>query len=530
MEQQSESAGLALRASLSAVPRGAVLPVALFAWFAATAWLRPLAIPDEGRYVGVALEMLWSGNWLVPTLDTLPYFHKPPLFYWLTAASLGTFGINVWAARLAPLIAATGCAYAVYLFVRRWVSEDRANAALLVLATTPFFYGGAQYANLDMLVAACISATILCAVHSVLAAEGDGRLPRRSLAGAYAFAALGVLAKGLIGIAIPAMVIVLWLLIVRRPGMILRLVWLPGLALFSAIAAPWFALMQARYPGFFEYFFVRHHFQRFVTQEFNNQQPFWFMFAAFAGVTLPWCALLVGGMRRRAQVPDVGVPRQVEALMWVWLVSTLIFFSIPRSKLIGYVLVAVPPFAVLVMEALARVGGSQAGERRLGLRMATVGVALCAVALGGALMLDRDHTPRLAAELRPLMSSPKDAVLVLRGYPFSLPFYLRHAPPLHVAEEWDQPWILQKDSWRRELFEAAEFNAQPARGVLLKPAEAARFLACARQTVWVIGRPNIAQAWLPQLPELERVAEVAGDTIWRKRPSAAAGARADCGP
>ena len=136
----------------------AVLLLALFAGLAATAWVRPLALPDEGRYVGVALEMLWSGDWLVPTLDTLPYFHKPPLFYWLTAASLATFGVNEWAARLPSLLAATGTAFAVYLFVRRWIGESQARLALLVLATTPFFFGGAQFANLDMLVTVCITA------------------------------------------------------------------------------------------------------------------------------------------------------------------------------------------------------------------------------------------------------------------------------------------------------------------------------------------------------------------------------------
>ena len=53
-------------------------------WLAATVWLRPLALPDEGRYVGVAWEMMRSGDWLTPTLDGLPFFHKPPLFYWIT--------------------------------------------------------------------------------------------------------------------------------------------------------------------------------------------------------------------------------------------------------------------------------------------------------------------------------------------------------------------------------------------------------------------------------------------------------------
>ena len=49
-----------------------VVAAALFAWFAATAWMRPLTLPDEGRYVGVAWEMLRSGDWLTPTLDGLP--------------------------------------------------------------------------------------------------------------------------------------------------------------------------------------------------------------------------------------------------------------------------------------------------------------------------------------------------------------------------------------------------------------------------------------------------------------------------
>lgn len=68
----------------------------------ATVW-RPLALPDEGRYVGIAWEMLTSGDWLVPHLDGLPYFHKPPLFYWLTAASLNACGPQLLCSRVAPL-------------------------------------------------------------------------------------------------------------------------------------------------------------------------------------------------------------------------------------------------------------------------------------------------------------------------------------------------------------------------------------------------------------------------------------------
>src|SRR2546430_12453990 len=66
----------------------------VFIWIAATAWARPLMLPDEGRYVGVAWEMVRSGDWLTPTLNGLPFFHKPPLFYWITAGSISVFGVN----------------------------------------------------------------------------------------------------------------------------------------------------------------------------------------------------------------------------------------------------------------------------------------------------------------------------------------------------------------------------------------------------------------------------------------------------
>jgi len=83
-----------------------------------------------------------------------------------TAAALATFGVNEWAARLVSLLAATGSAFGLYVFMLRW-NTATARIALLVLATTPFFFAGAQFANLDMQVAACINCSILCAAVAV---------------------------------------------------------------------------------------------------------------------------------------------------------------------------------------------------------------------------------------------------------------------------------------------------------------------------------------------------------------------------
>ena len=93
--------------------------LAMVAWLAFAIGLHPLTLPEEGRYVGVAWEMLRSGDWIVPTQNGLPFFHKPPLFYWLTAASMQLFGTNAAAARFAPLLAASLGGFGFYAVTRR---------------------------------------------------------------------------------------------------------------------------------------------------------------------------------------------------------------------------------------------------------------------------------------------------------------------------------------------------------------------------------------------------------------------------
>src|SRR5205823_10266623 len=83
--------------------------------------------------------------------DGLPFLHKPPLWYWLSAASMSPFGVHAWAARLPSLAGALMTGASLFLFVRRWIDERTERTALVVLATMPLVYAGAQYANHDML-------------------------------------------------------------------------------------------------------------------------------------------------------------------------------------------------------------------------------------------------------------------------------------------------------------------------------------------------------------------------------------------
>ena len=478
-----------------------------FLWLAATAWLRPLAVPDEGRYVGVAWEMLHSGNWLVPTLDGLPYFHKPPLFYWLTAAALSVWESNL-AARIAPWLGGCLAAAALFLFVRRWVVREVAVAALVALVTAPLFFFGAQYSNLDMLVAGCIAATILAFAHvALLDPAAPGR--KRGLLVAYALAALGVLAKGLIGVVLPGMVLFLWLAWERRWMTMLRLLWLPGIALFLAIAAPWFVAMQERFPAFMHYFFVVQHFQRFSATGFNNARPFWFYLAVLALLALPW-TLWLAGSRLADWRGDSNVV-SVRRLMLAWIAAITLFFSVPNSKLVGYILPVVPPLMFLAAE---RAWALRDRFARLWRAAPYAAAALCIVA-AVAIYVKADRSQQdISSVLRERMQG-SDTVIALEDYWFAIDYEARLGKPMVVVADWSPEAVASRDNWRRELADAAVFA--PSQDWLVGEAQFVSRLCAMRGAAWLIGDERIAGKY-PWLRNAEK-AETSGRlALWRLAP------------
>jgi 4-amino-4-deoxy-L-arabinose transferase-like glycosyltransferase len=487
-----------------------VVAIATLAWLASLAWVRPLMLPDEGRYVGVAWEMLRSGDWLTPTLNGLPYFHKPPLMYWLTAASMSFFGPHVAAARAAPLLGATLGALAMYGFVCRWWGERTAKRVLVLLLLQPLFFVAAQFANLDMLVAGCITATVLLLAHAALSLE-MGNPARKALWAAYGMAALGVLAKGLIGAALPALVIGVWLLLRRRWRLLLALWSWPGVVLFFALAGPWFLAMQQRHSGFLNYFFVVQQLDRFTVGGFNNAHPWWFFSALLALVTLPWLPWLKPVFRPSFFAnPTCGPQRQ---LMAVWIVVIVGFFSIPNSKLVGYVLPVVPPLACLLADVFsAAMVLKRPWVRRAG--WASVGVSL-SVGWGVVLALAA-HPTRSTHELATLLNLQRgtdEPVWMLNDYYFDVPVIAKLKHPARVVDEWSDSSVAQEDNWRKELADAAVFNPAIAAKVLVNQSNWHRAL-CEAPVNWVLATASAAQDD-PVLRHAHAVATVRHTTLWK---------------
>ena len=488
---------------------GKVVGILVVVWLLATAWARPLMLPDEGRYVGVAWEMLRSGDWLTPTLNGLPYFHKPPLFYWITAASMSVFGANPWAARAAPMLGACLAALALYAFARRWTSERAARLSVLVLLVQPLFYLGGQFANLDMLVAGCISATIMLLAHAALSAE-RGLGYRAARESAYAMAAAGVLAKGLIGAVLPALAIIAWLMLRRRWSDMRALISWRGALLFAILTGPWFVAMQWRYSDFLDYFFVVQHFKRFAAAGFNNVQPFWFYPAVLAVLSLPFLPWLRPAARR-GYFRDPG-RGPVRLLMLVWMTVVVVFFSLPKSKLLGYVLPAVPPLAYLAADSFLALVSRSARVARLWRASLCIAV-LASLGTVAFLAIRPANTSRELALTLGAQRNSAEPVFMLNSYYFDVPFHARLKSPVQVIDDWSSPDVQRRDNWRKELADAGRFAATAAQSSLLEPASLAASL-CQAPVSWVMG-PAHASAGFAFLRETQAVSTVRGTSLWR---------------
>jgi 4-amino-4-deoxy-L-arabinose transferase-like glycosyltransferase len=194
------------------------------------------------------------------------------------------------------------------------------------------------------------------------AAEGLGAPPshvRLWWYGMFVSAALSVLAKGLIGIVIPGAVVFFYLWATRQWRVLAAVPWLTGVPLFLAVAAPWHPLAAARTPDFAWFYFVHEHLLRFATGEAQRQEPFWFFLAIVGLGCVPWSGLfpassmLVEWRRLRESLAE----RREVAFLLIWAVFIVAFFSASRSKLIPYVLPALPPLAVLVGLTVERARG-----------------------------------------------------------------------------------------------------------------------------------------------------------------------------
>jgi 4-amino-4-deoxy-L-arabinose transferase-like glycosyltransferase len=255
----------------------------------------PFLGPDEPRYAQVAREMVQTGDWITPRLAGIHWFEKPALNYWLAALGYKLFGVSEFAARFGVASLASLGVLLLYWFGRRVHSARFGYLSAAALVTCGLWPGFARGVTFDLPLSLCLEAALLC--FFLWERQPEKLAKKNALWWVFCFAlGLAVLAKGLVGIVLPAIIIGPYLLLTRRLKIVLQPRLLFGGALILlATAALWYAPMFWRHGReFIDDFFIAHHFQRYTSNKYKHPQPFYFFFVVVLAGSFPWVFLSVG--------------------------------------------------------------------------------------------------------------------------------------------------------------------------------------------------------------------------------------------
>ena len=356
-----------------------VLAAVLAAWLL-TLDARHLLRSDEGRYAEIAREMFASGDWVTIRYNGLKYFEKPPLHLWLTALAYHAFGVGEWQARLWVALCGAGGVLVTALAAQRWAGRRAGVLTALVLLATPSWNIASHFNSLDMSVSgalACVLAALLIAQHPQTASASR----RRWMWAAWAAMGAAVLTKGLIGIVLPGLALVLYTLLARDWVLWRRLHLISGAAVFLAVTAPWFVLVSLRNPEFAQFFFIHEHWQRYTSGVHQRGAPAWYFVPQLLGGFLPWLFL---APRMWTLVREDARGSGFRPLLFcaVWAAAIFAFFSASGSKLPGYIVPMFPALALLAGLALDRLDAA-AWRRQLTWMAAVAVLALATSPLVG---------------------------------------------------------------------------------------------------------------------------------------------------
>ncbi|MBI6604450.1 ArnT family glycosyltransferase [Pseudomonas sp. S4_EA_1b] len=307
----------------------------------------------EARVAGIAMAMHLDNDWVVPQLFREPFLEKPPLSLWLDAGAIRVFGGTTWAVRLASALAGLFSVMLLYGMLRKFGRpQTLAFSAALILATMASYWSNVRGVGEDALLSLGVT-TALLAFYQAVRPDRQG-----SATGAWALFTAGMviatLSKGVLGLAMPGVVIFVYLVSTSLMDKRLRLGdWLKPaaftlLALIPLLIWLTFLFQRGGLQAVGEVLWTNS-VGRFSGEfvEAGHYEPFYYYLLKLPQAFLPWNILVYLGLWhfRKSLVRN-----RYRLFFSVWLVAQFTLLTLASSKRTVYLMALTPAAAVLAAE------------------------------------------------------------------------------------------------------------------------------------------------------------------------------------
>jgi 4-amino-4-deoxy-L-arabinose transferase-like glycosyltransferase len=320
---------------------------------------RPVSKIQEVRIAETAREMLASGDWILPRYNGELRLQKPPLPYWVTAASYQLLGVNANAVRLPAVLFGLLSAFLLFTWSRRATNLTVAANSVLVLVAS---YLGIRYfrsGEADAMLLFFISAACMLGYDMLY---GEANSLRRI--GLGLVLGLGFLAKGPAALAIPLLVLLALALMDKRWGKFKACFSLTGLLILGLVAFGWYAWMFWTLPDAAQHFFGKQMDETFVSG--THAKPAWWYLAHTFEFFAPWGFLLIpAAWWSYAQRQSAGVLPTPLRFAWIWLCVVFVLLTFTVNKQMQYALLFAPPLAIILGYYLTHAEGGFARTNRI---------------------------------------------------------------------------------------------------------------------------------------------------------------------
>jgi 4-amino-4-deoxy-L-arabinose transferase-like glycosyltransferase len=208
---------------------------------------RALWTPDEPRESDITWRMSQQHETSIPHLADTPFLEKPPLTYWLSAASINALGDSAGADRLPNLLYALIVVGAIGTLAARMAGAQAALVAALIAGSALLAYRVAIWLAPDAALLAGCAVGLLGAYTGYQEDPGARKFSGYTLM--HAGAAMGFMAKSAPGWLVPALALGTLIAWERRWREFARWELYAGLALQAALILPWILAVAAAPDG-----------------------------------------------------------------------------------------------------------------------------------------------------------------------------------------------------------------------------------------------------------------------------------------